>query len=117
MRDPTVTSYLPTILAVRPDLQTALNRGHGYEAACARTEFTGTNTAEEQRRAYETIKSRVSAAYNRLDLGPTDRQKLVKIAEDFRTENIALKTLTERQREQIKHLEAALVRAVGGVGV
>ncbi|WP_353265831.1 hypothetical protein [Gemmatimonas sp.] len=109
MRDPTVTSYLPTLLQVRTDLQTALNRIDAYEVLCHRREWAGVDTEEKQTGAFHTVCARVAQAYNRLDLGPTDRQKLVKIAEDLRTENSALRAVNERQRETIANLNAALV--------
>ena len=108
-----MSSYLPQLLAARTDLQTAINRIDAYERYSTMAEW-GANVAEKQLGAYHTICARVIQAYNRLDLNGSDREKLVKIAEQLRTENIALKTLAERKREQLKHLNAAVERAAMG---
>lgn len=110
MRHPEVTSYLPTLLDVRKDLVSAVNRIDAYETLCQRMAWGTEDTAEQQTGAFHTICARVIQAYNRLDLNGSDREKLVRIAEQLRTENTALKAVTERQREQLQHLNAAVGR-------
>ena len=110
MRDPTTTSYLPTLLQVRTDLQTALNRIDAYEVLCHRTEWAGVDTTEKQAGAFHTVCARVIAAANRLELRPEERSQLVRTLETLRIENTALRETNDRLRESNKHLEAALVR-------
>ena len=110
MRDPAFTSYLPMLLIVRSDLITALNGTHAYEAASLRHEWTAGDVAEEQRRAVETITARVGVAYNRLDLGPTDREKMAKEIKRLRNEVQARDEIIARLEDRLKHADAALVR-------
>lgn len=110
MRDPTTTSYLPTLLAVRPRLVQAVNRIDAYEVLCTRTAWGTEDTSERQTGAFHTICACVVAAANQLDLMPEERAALVRKLETARIENEGLRATNERQRTVIQNLEAALVR-------
>jgi hypothetical protein len=105
-------SYLMTLIDVRKDLVNAINRIDAYETLCVRMEWGTEDTSEKQLGAFHTVCARVIQAYNRLDLNASDREKLLRLNDQLRTENIALKTLAERQREQLAHLNAAMERMV-----
>lgn len=107
-------SYLPTLLQVRADLHTALARIHAYEVASARMEWSRADTTGEQGRAWDTIRARVLAAANRLDLVPQDRQNLVAINRQLRIENEGLRGTVARLSQQIAQLTDANVRQAEG---
>lgn len=109
-RIPLTTSYLPTLIDVRKDLVNAVNRIYDYETLCVRMELGTENTQEKQTGAFHTICARVLSAANRLDLLPEERSQLVRKLETLKIENEGLRGTNTRQREQITHLEAALVR-------
>lgn len=108
MRNPAHTSYLPTLLAARTDLQTALNRIDAYERLCTLAEW-GSPSGDKQAGAYATVCARVGAAYNRLDLGATDREKMAREMTRLRDENVALKDVVARLRGRVESLERTLV--------
>lgn len=105
-----MTSYLPALLLARADLCTVINQIDAYEVCCQRTEWTGADVAKKQASAVHTIQRRLLQAYNRLDLGPTEREKLRQQADRMKDELHALRFTTARQREQIEQLTAANVR-------
>ena len=109
-RDITVTSYLPTLLAVRPRLVNAINRIDAYQVLCLRTEWGTEDTAEQQTGAFHTVCACVIAAANQLDLMPEERAALVRKLETARIENEGLRATNDRLRSDKQHLEAALVR-------
>lgn len=113
MRDPAHTSYLPTLLAARTDLQTALNRIDAYEKLSALAEW-GAGAAVKQAGAYATVCARVQAAYNRLDLGPTERERFHAERTRLRDENMALRETVQRLTIDNQRLTAANVAALEG---
>lgn len=110
MRDITVTSYLPTLLAVRPKLVHAVNRIDAYHVLCLRTEWGTEDTTEKQTGAFHTICAQVVSAANQLDLMPEERAMLVRKLETARIENEGLRATNERQRTVIANLEKAVVQ-------
>ena len=85
-----MTSDLPTLLLVLADLMTVINAIHAYHIACQRMEWTGADVAKKQASAVHTIQRRLLQAYNRLDLGPTEREKLAAENRHLRDECNAL---------------------------
>lgn len=110
MRDPTTTSYLPTLLSVRGELYTAVSKIAAYEALCSRMEWGPEDTSGKQGKAFAEISARVLSAAMRLDLIPQEREKLMDLLRQERIRNEGLARTNERLREANKHLEAALVR-------
>jgi hypothetical protein len=109
-----VTSYLPALLSILPDLHTALHEIGAYHQACARLEWNGADTSKKQRTAFENVKRRVLAAANRLDLLPEERANLVKQLKHARTENAGLKDTVARLQEENRRLTEANVIAMQG---
>lgn len=107
-------AYLPTVLIVEADLNTAIVKCHAFRVACERTEWTRTNTDGERARAYETICARVRAAYDRLDLGPTSRETMAKEMKHSRTVAAALREEVARLQEENRRLTAANVDLLHG---
>ena len=103
-------SYLPALLSILPDIATVENGIKAYHAACLRREWNGTDTDDKQRAAFNTIKRRLLAAANRLDVAPDERQRMTKAYDHLKALNEGLMQTIERQREQIAQLTAANAR-------
>jgi hypothetical protein len=100
-------SYLPALLSILPDIATVENGIKAYHAACLRQEWNGTDTGDKQRAAFNTIKRRLLAAANRLDVAPDERDRMTKAHAQLKLMNEGLLETIERQREQIAQLTAA----------
>ncbi len=103
-------SYLPMLTSIRGDLHTALNKIDAYESLCAQREWTGKDVSAAQTRAVQTIRARVLAAANRLDLIPQDRERLERTVRTLRDENEGLRATVARQRAKLEQLNAAVER-------
>lgn len=109
-----MTSYLPTLLLVLADLMTVINAIHAYHIACQRMEWTGADVAKKQASAVHTIQRRLLQAYNRLDLGPTEREKLAAENRQLRDELHALRYTNARLTDTNERLTAENVRRMEG---
>jgi len=108
-----MTSYLPALLIIRADLHTIVNEIAAYEIACKRLEW-GADVAKKQAAAVHTIQRRLRGAYDRLDLGSTERERLHKQMEAMKDELNALRFTNARLVETNQQLTAANVRLMQG---